>query len=727
MKDQFLSMFSYRVGVVACFLLLLIAIRVGSAGVLPMPPENKPPTVKAESKSDFVPRYSPSLDEPSAAPNHPPIDQIPPMPMPDPTGDVPGVSGGASGVIVHDAETGQIKYFPDADLPAAGSPSKVPGFGGVDGRLGDEVWPATFSTMSKITNTQDHPWRMNVKLVMRYGSSYYVCSGTMRDAEVVLTAAHCVHDTNQFADEIWVYPGWDGNGSLTNPAIINPYGYGKMTNAAIPSPYLNGPDYNYDVGLIALGRSVGTLTGWFGAAAGDCTTWALPKIWHNSSYPAESCGQTGLHNGQDMYYRYGQFDACYDTQQLQLNTTPGCFSAVWGGQSGSGVYFIENGNRFVHGITSRSDRSTIGLFSTQYQGWIDYSNNTFIPVFARGSSFDLQPLRVETGAAPVVAGTSLGNFAHLANNPTNADPGNDSYYFDLYLSVNSNISQYDTHLGQYSYTYDFSPMSSVIVGGGGGVIPADTPPGFYYVGVIYDDATDGVPGNNDTDDWDAARIEVIRIHTFDDVPPLHWAFDEVEQLVSQGVTSGCSGSPPLYCPDAQVTRAQMAIFLLRSKHGASYTPPPATGMLFSDVPASHWAAAWIEQLANEGVTSGCGNGKYCPGAPVTRDQMAVFILRTEHGSGYTPPSATGIFDDVPVSYWAASWIEQLYSEGITGGCSASPLRYCPTDPVSRAQMAVFLVRAFFPIPPAPGASGSVYPEGQHPVLMESAEGVPSDL
>jgi hypothetical protein len=71
----------------------------------------------------------------------------------------------------------------------------------------------------------------------------------------------------------------------------------------------------------------------------------------------------------------------------------------------------------------------------------------------------------------------------------------------------------------------------------------------------------------------------------------------------------------------------MAVFLLRSKHGSSYTPPPATGV-FPDVPTSYWAASWIEQLFAEGITGGCGGGNYCPDQVVTRGQMAVFLVRT---------------------------------------------------------------------------------------------------
>ena len=74
--------------------------------------------------------------------------------------------------------------------------------------------------------------------------------------------------------------------------------------------------------------------------------------------------------------------------------------------------------------------------------------------------------------------------------------------------------------------------------------------------------------------------------------------------------------------------------------------------------------------------------------------MAIFLLRAKHGSGYVPPTATGVFQDVPVNYWAADWIEQLAAEGITSGCSVTPKLYCPTAAVTRDQMAVFLVRNF---------------------------------
>ena len=178
--------------------------------------------------------------------------------------------------------------------------------------------------------------------------------------------------------------------------------------------------------------------------------------------------------------------------------------------------------------------------------------------------------------------------------------------------------------------------------------------------------------------------------TFADVPVNFWAYSFIETLASNGITSGCGGGN--YCPQDTVTRAQMAVFLERGMNGSSYSPPAASGTVFLDVGAGDFAAAFIEQLAADGITSGCGNGNYCPSATVTRAQMAVFLLRARYGSGYAPPAATGVFSDVPVNYWAAGWIEQLAVEGITSGCGGG--NYCPEAPVTRDQMAVFLVRAF---------------------------------
>ena len=180
--------------------------------------------------------------------------------------------------------------------------------------------------------------------------------------------------------------------------------------------------------------------------------------------------------------------------------------------------------------------------------------------------------------------------------------------------------------------------------------------------------------------------------TFADVPTSYWSWSFIERLYTAGITGGCGTNPLLYCPEAVVTRSQMAVFLERGMHGNTFTPGTLP-ITFTDT-AGHWAQYWIEALKNDGITSGCGGGAYCPEGMVTRAQMAVFLLRAEHGAPYIPPAVgagTG-FGDVPTSHWAAAWIKQLAAEGITGGCGSG--NYCPESPVTRAQMAVFLVRTF---------------------------------
>ena len=190
----------------------------------------------------------------------------------------------------------------------------------------------------------------------------------------------------------------------------------------------------------------------------------------------------------------------------------------------------------------------------------------------------------------------------------------------------------------------------------------------------------------------------LAAYTFADVPPTHFAWRFVEGIYLVQITAGCAGDA--YCPDSATTRGQMAVFLLRGRFGPAYTPPPCTTATFIDVPCSHPFAPWIYDLVARQVTAGCGGGSYCPDAPVTREQMAVFLLRTQEGPNYTPPPCTTpVFADVPCGSPFAIWVNELAARGIASGCGGG--NYCPQSPVTRAQMAVFLVATFglFQIPP----------------------------
>ncbi len=132
-------------------------------------------------------------------------------------------------------------------------------------------------------------------------------------------------------------------------------------------------------------------------------------------------------------------------------------------------------------------------------------------------------------------------------------------------------------------------------------------------------------------------------------------------------------------------------------NGALFTAILANGWLadFLDVPRSEIFHDYIEKIFRNAITAGYGNGYYGINDPVTRAQMAVFLLKGEHGGLYTPPPCTGLFADVecmPTPAFAVDWIEQLFDEGITAGCL--PLgNYCPSSPVRRDEMAVFLLKS----------------------------------
>jgi hypothetical protein len=185
------------------------------------------------------------------------------------------------------------------------------------------------------------------------------------------------------------------------------------------------------------------------------------------------------------------------------------------------------------------------------------------------------------------------------------------------------------------------------------------------------------------------------VSMFQDVPVTDPYALGVWRLLAAEITAGCA--PGLFCLNAPVTRAQMAVFLLRGARGICYSPPPATGTVFGDVAADSFAAAWIEALAIAGITAGCGGGNYCPDAAITREQMAVFLIRAFHEQPYTPPSClVPRFSDVPCSSIYSAWVEEIAARRTTAGCGGS--LYCPTDSVTRWQMAVFLTAAFFLTP-----------------------------
>ena len=104
----------------------------------------------------------------------------------------------------------------------------------------------------------------------------------------------------------------------------------------------------------------------------------------------------------------------------------------------------------------------------------------------------------------------------------------------------------------------------------------------------------------------------------------------------------------------------------------------------------------VEALAAEGVFPGteCAPQRFCPDEPLSRRDMAVWLVRLLDTASPTRPDSVR-FVDVPVDQWWAPHVERLAEWDVTRGCAEEPeARYCPDRTVTRGQMAAFLVRAF---------------------------------
>ncbi len=449
-------------------------------------------------------------------PDHPPIDQIPPMPMPEYV-DLDGLPGDDS-VMFYDATTGQTTVLPMS--PRSGQETgELPGYEGLlwDGVSSEAQGVENFGFMSLAGSLDSYPRSPNCKLVMKFTDTtgalrYFVCSGSMNDAGVVLTAAHCVYartadgpDIFDWADAIWVYPAWDGSGDTSDPVNtqrIENFGWCTMSGVIAGSDWVNNGNFDRDCAAIRVDdRNIGMLTGWFGWSWGGCDT---DSTHYNFSYPSEDCSAT-LHNGQDMYYWDGTFDSC-PGNQLHLDTNSGCLGAVWGGMSGSGAYHISSDTRYVHAVCSTSNRSDSANYCKLWEQFT--TDMESLKTGARGASFDLEALRFRVNDTSIQAGTSFSDGTVYLINATNNNPAAQNITLRVYLSTNADISTGDTLLATWIYNLNFGTMHSYLASIPATTIPVGTAPGTYYLGIVIDSGTDGNSGNNDTDGWDCIPISV---------------------------------------------------------------------------------------------------------------------------------------------------------------------------------------------------------------------------
>jgi hypothetical protein len=207
-----------------------------------------------------------------------------------------------------------------------------------------------------------------------------------------------------------------------------------------------------------------------------------------------------------------------------------------------------------------------------------------------------------------------------------------------------------------------------------------------YLGII---KYEFVYSNDTTEKVYLSAMDIATV--FNDALYDYWAYPYIMQIYDEGITLGYGDGR--YGPDDPVTREQMAVFILKALNEV-----PADGYCgsidpFLDVVADRWSCKYVKRLVELGITAGIGQGLFGPTDPVTREQMAVFITRALNdvpSDGYC--GTEDPFTDVPYSWWSCKYVKRLMELGITAGIGEG--LYGLGNPVTRAQMAVFLARAF---------------------------------
>jgi len=420
-----------------------------------------------------------------------------PMPILDPDDAHQSKSSDTSAgqFVSYDISSGQVLYHDTAALLSPLQTAQTQGGLGARSDLSlaaDSVVPRNFTNLSLITNPEDYPWRVNVKLSMTFPSGNYVGSGVLIDPEHVLTAGHCVYYKGAWATSITVVPAYD-NGT-------EPYGSATATQLYSWTEWTANGSFDDDMGVIDLDRPVGALTGWHGYGYADSPSFYTGNTFYNPGYPAEA-----PYNGQDMYYWYGNFDSTDSLLGFWYGNEVSINKLSYGGQSGSGAYYIDGGNRYVCAVLSNGNSS-----------WTNFPRITSakfdqIGSFISGdtpSTFDLIPLDVNISPGTVTAGSALSSMNYLVHNYSLA-AWSGTVNVSVYLSTNNTVSTSDTLLQTGSFSASFSAKSSVILNlSTPPTIPADTSGGNYWIGVILN-VGDNNTSNNDTSGWDAAPITVV--------------------------------------------------------------------------------------------------------------------------------------------------------------------------------------------------------------------------
>jgi hypothetical protein len=455
----------------------------------------------------------------SSFPAHPEL--YIPMPLPDPSESGEATDG--EQLITYDVATGTISIGQGASLSAPGAGDETaydrvaggPGARADVSSEADTVFPLNFTDLALIANPAVSPWNVNVKLYMTIGGVNYVGSGVLIDPLHVLTAGHCVYWAGAWASSVTVVPAYD-NG-------VRPYGDASAVQLHSWVGWTNSGDWDYDMGVIDLDRPIGALTGWHGYGYNDSPSFYTGNTFHNPGYPADT-----PYNGQDMYYWYGNFDYTESILGIWYGSEVGINKLSYGGQSGSGAYYIDAGGRYVYAVLSNGNSSQTNFPRITSSRFYDIRDD-----FIAGdtpATFDLIPLDVQVAPASIGAGGPLSSMSYVVENYSSAS-WSGTVNVEVYLSTNDIISSGDRLIQNHSFTWSFGAKSAVVINVTiPPTVPADVGPGNYWIGVRLN-ISDGNTANNYSDGQDAAPLSVLD-SSAPTPNPMTWATEPYETSTS---------------------------------------------------------------------------------------------------------------------------------------------------------------------------------------------------
>ena len=350
-----------------------------------------------------------------------------------------------------------------------------------------------FSGLTLVGNPEDWPWKPNCKIYYTRNGARWMASGVLIDAYHVLCAGHSIHEGNggDWSTDIVVVPAYhEGK---------RPYGDAQDVRLFSWVGWTQSGDLDHDIGLIRLDRPIGALTGWLGYGWTSDKSFYTQAGFDNPGYPADA-----PYTGQYMYDWAGTFD------YLTSSSYPRAVICRRGvsGQAGSGAYTKICGLRYVFAVFSSLGTGT-------------YYNRTYFPIITETkfnqikcwidqitpSCFDLLALDVEVSPQTIRAGERFDSMSYLVYNHSSASCSG-TFYVDVYLSTNDNITTSDIKIDRHSFTASIDPKGKVrITVSDLPAIPSGVASGNYWIGVILD-VPDNDTSNNKSDGQEAAPIQV---------------------------------------------------------------------------------------------------------------------------------------------------------------------------------------------------------------------------